>query len=130
MFKEYAPRPLNRLPSLYPDMVRFPALWEMGYRLTDGPRRANAINRTGWPYVRGAVRRMLVERRADIVVAVHPLFVAPFCYASRRGVIPLYVLVTDLVSTHSLWYHPEADLTLVPTDESRERAIRNRVPAE
>jgi len=130
VLKEYAPRPLNHLPSLYPDMVRFPALWEMGYRLTDGPHRVSAINRTGWPYVRRAVRRMLAEHQADIVVSVHPLFVAPFCYASKRGDMPFFVLVTDLVSTHSLWYHPEADLTLVPTKEARVRAIQNGVPAD
>jgi 1,2-diacylglycerol 3-beta-galactosyltransferase len=41
--------------------------------------------------------------------------------------VPFFVLVTDLVSTHSLWYHPDADLTLVPTVEARKRAVRNGV---
>jgi 1,2-diacylglycerol 3-beta-galactosyltransferase len=34
IIKAYAPRPLNRMPALYPQMVRT-ELWGLGYHLTD-----------------------------------------------------------------------------------------------
>jgi len=124
-FKEYAPPPLNLLPSLYPEMVRYPSLWKMGYRLSDGRRRARAINRTSWPYVRRAVHRLILEHSADLVVSFHPLFVAPYLYGREQRSVPFLVVVTDLVSAHSLWYSSEADLTLVPTEQARQRALDN-----
>jgi 1,2-diacylglycerol 3-beta-galactosyltransferase len=129
VFKDYAPPPLNRLPALYPDIVRYPTLWRIGFRLSDGRRRARAINRTSWPYIRRAVRRLVKEHSADLVVSFHPLFVAPYLNAKRGRSIPFLVVVTDLVSTHSLWYSSETDLTLVPTEQARERALRNGLVA-
>jgi 1,2-diacylglycerol 3-beta-galactosyltransferase len=32
-------------------------------------------------------------------------------------------MVTDLVTTHTLWYHKEADLCLVPTEAARQRGL-------
>jgi 1,2-diacylglycerol 3-beta-galactosyltransferase len=130
VLKEYAPPPLNRLPALYPDMVRYPALWRMGYRLSDGRLRARALNRTSWPYIRRAVHRLVNEHSADLVVSFHPLFVAPYLYVQHRPRVPFLVVVTDLVSTHSLWYSVETDLTLVPTEQARERALHNGLAPE
>ena len=36
IFKEYSPRPLNRIPDLYPQLVRVPQAWGLGYRLSNG----------------------------------------------------------------------------------------------
>jgi 1,2-diacylglycerol 3-beta-galactosyltransferase len=38
--------------------------------------------------------------------------------------------VTDLVSTHALWYDRRADLILVPTDMARQRALEYTMPPE
>jgi 1,2-diacylglycerol 3-beta-galactosyltransferase len=43
---------------------------------------------------------------------------------------PFYTVVTDLVTTHALWFDKRADLILVPTELARERAIAHRMPAE
>ena len=71
------------------------------------------------------------ERDRDLVVATHPLILDPLLRGyGRRERPPLVTVVTDLVTTHAFWYHPEADLCLVPTEEARRRALRNGVAAE
>jgi 1,2-diacylglycerol 3-beta-galactosyltransferase len=122
--KQYAPAPFNRLAQWYPTMVRVPQLWALGFRLSDGRRRARAVNRLVWPYVAGASKRLLAERDPDLVVCVHPVLNGPLLRA-RSARRPLFVtVVTDLVNAHALWYDAAADLCLVPTAQARERARR------
>jgi 1,2-diacylglycerol 3-beta-galactosyltransferase len=39
-------------------------------------------------------------------------------------------VVTDLVSTHALWFHPEASLCILPTEAARSHALRHGLPEE
>ena len=120
---DYAPRPLNRLPQAYPQMVRSPRAWSWGFHALDGHRRARALTAAAWPYVRGAARRLVLERQADLVVCTHPLLNAPVLRALGPRRPPFITVVTDLVTAHALWYHHRADLCLVPTEAARDRAI-------
>ncbi len=129
-FVGYAPPPLNRAPALYPYLVRVPAVWEASYRLTDGPRRAQALSIGLWPYVRPAARRLFAEHPADLIVSVHPLINGPALRALGTSRPPFVVVVTDLVTTHAFWYHPQADLTVVPTPEAAAQARRYGLPPE
>jgi 1,2-diacylglycerol 3-beta-galactosyltransferase len=122
-FKEYAPPPLNRVPAAYPEMARHLRAWELGYRAFDGPRRAKAITDATWPYIRPAVRRLIDERPADLIVSVHPLLTGPLLRALGDDRPPFIVVVTDLVSAHAAWYQRQVDLCLVPTDAARWRAL-------
>jgi len=124
VFKEYAPYPLDKAPQAYPEMVRIPQAWGLGYHLSDGPRRARALTRVFWPYVRKAVRRMMRANPADVIVSVHPLFTASIDRALGPNRPALITVVTDLVTAHALWYHRGVDLCLVPTEAARDRAIR------
>lgn len=130
VIKRYAPRPFNQLPAAYPHMVRAPHAWRLGFRMTDGRQRARALTVASWPYVRAAARRLVREQQADLVVSVHPLLVAPILAAYRRPRPPFVTVVTDLVSTHALWYHPAVDLCLLPTEAARQRALRYGMPPE
>ncbi|GAB4498018.1 MAG: glycosyltransferase [Anaerolineales bacterium] len=125
IFKDYAPRPLNRIPAWYPGMVRIPQLWELGYRMSDGHRRARVITGSAWPYVRRAVRSLVQQHPSDLIVSLHALANAPVLRALKGAARPPFVtIVTDLVSTHALWYHRQVDLCIVPTEEARQRALR------
>jgi 1,2-diacylglycerol 3-beta-galactosyltransferase len=124
IFKEYAPRPLNRVPELYPKMVRIPQAWGLGFRISDGHRRARLITASAWPYVRGAVRTLVARHPSDLIVSLHPLANAPILRALGKNRPPFIIVVTDLVSAHALWYHRQADLCIVPTEAARERALR------
>ena len=68
---------------------------------------------------------MLREHPGDIYVSVHPLINIPFLRAMRRREIttPYFIVVTDLVSTHTAWFAKEADLISIPTEQARKRAL-------
>jgi 1,2-diacylglycerol 3-beta-galactosyltransferase len=123
VLKAYAPLPFNRLPAIYPRMVRLPRAWGAGYRLSNGHGRARALTAAAWPYVRAAARRLVVEQAPDLAVSVHPILNAPVIKALGRPGPPFLTVVTDLVTTHALWYHRRVSLCLVPTEQARERAL-------
>jgi 1,2-diacylglycerol 3-beta-galactosyltransferase len=123
VLKDYAPYPLNRLPAWYPAMIRYGAwAWGTGFWVSNGAARVRVINRLVWYYVRGAVRRLMQEHPADLVVSVHPLLVDPLLRGLGSPRPPFVTVVTDLVSGHKWWYHPQADLCLVPTEAARAEA--------
>jgi len=122
-FKDHAPLPLNKMPDWYPDMVKAPHLWGLSFKISNGRRRARAITTSMWPYVGRAVRRIVKEHPADLVVTVHPLATTVFLKALGRNRPPFVIVVTDMVTTHALWYDQRADLILVPTEDARQFAL-------
>lgn len=129
VFKDYAPRPLNYMPDWYPKMVRVPQAWGLGYRLSNGTRRARLITDSAWPYVRRQVVTLLDQHPSDLIVSVHPLANAPVLRALGKNKPPFFTVVTDLVTTHALWYHPKSDLCIVPTEAARQRALIFGLPS-
>jgi 1,2-diacylglycerol 3-beta-galactosyltransferase len=126
VFKDYAPRPLNRMPELYPHMVRVPRAWGLSYRLSNGHRRARLITASAWPYLRNRIQSLILQNPSDLIVSVHPLANAPALRALRTvgpPDTPFVTVVTDLVTTHALWYHRRAQLCLVPTEMAYRRAL-------
>ena len=123
IFKQYAPLPLNRMPELYPHFVRVPQAWGLGYRLSDGHHRARFISASAWPYIRRRIRNLVNLHPSDLIVSVHPLANAPILRAMGNQRPPFIIMVTDLVTTHALWYHRRADLCLVPTENAYKRAL-------
>ncbi len=124
IFKDYAPRPLNAMPDLYPMMVRLPQLWGLGYRLSNGPRRVNLLHHSTWPYVRRSLRFLVRQHPSDLIVSVHPLANAPLLRALGPHRPPFVTVVTDLVTTHAFWYQGNMDLCIVPTEAARQRAFK------
>ncbi len=125
VFKEYAPRPLDKAPDLYPEMTRLPLAWEVGYKLTDGQRRVRMLQTTFRPYIKRAIKRLQQDHPADMYVSVHPLFNEAFIreLGPER---PLYItVVTDMITAHSFWYAPDVDLCIVATEQARQRALDN-----
>lgn len=126
VFREYAPPPLTKMPELYTHLVRVPRAWGLGYRLSDGQRRARLLTASAWPYVRRNIRRLIAHNPSDLIVSVHPLAIAPALRAlqsMRSYDVPFITVVTDLVTTHVLWYHRRTDLCLVPTQAAYEKAL-------
>jgi 1,2-diacylglycerol 3-beta-galactosyltransferase len=128
--KDYAPPPYNRLPRFYPEMVKLPELWGVGYKISDGRRQARLMTSTFWPIVRRAARRLVKEHPADLLVSVHPLANSFLLRALGKHRPPFVTVVTDMVSTHALWFDKRADLILVPTRMARESALENHMAPE
>jgi 1,2-diacylglycerol 3-beta-galactosyltransferase len=123
IFLDFAPPPLNYLPKWYPFMVRFPEVWGAGYKLSNGSRRARLVVKSAYPYVRRSLRKLINQNPADMIVSVHPLANESFLHALGKQRPPFITVVTDLVTTHALWYDQDVDLCLVPTETARERGL-------
>jgi 1,2-diacylglycerol 3-beta-galactosyltransferase len=126
----YAPTPFNRLPGLYPRMVRTPRVWGMGFRASNGRQRGRVLTTLIWPYVRRASQRLVAEVSADLFVSFHPLLIAPTLKALGSERPPFFAVVTDLVTGHSLWYHHRLDMCFLPTVEAERRALVNGMKPE
>jgi 1,2-diacylglycerol 3-beta-galactosyltransferase len=122
-FKDYAPPPFDMAPELYPPMAKVPDVWELGYKLSDGPRRTRFFYNVMWPYIRRAAFKLLKEHPYDLLVTVHPIPVVPVSRALRPGSPPFFTVVTDMVSTHAWWYNRRSDLVMVPTELARQRGL-------
>jgi 1,2-diacylglycerol 3-beta-galactosyltransferase len=123
IFKQYAPKPFDLLPELYPIMVRVPQAWGWGYYISNDSRRAKLIADSAWPLVRQNIRKLVKSHPSDLIVSVHPIANAPILRALGERRPPFITVVTDLVTTHAFWYHRWVDLCIVPTEEARQRAF-------
>jgi 1,2-diacylglycerol 3-beta-galactosyltransferase len=130
---EYAPWPLCCLPDWYSHL-----LWGGGrayglcYRLLDHRRRAAALSRWTWPWVRDGVRRLLRDRPADLVVAFHPVPVQSICRGLEEigAPTPMVCVGTDLAVMHAFWIDPRVERYLVPTGTAQAQLLRWGVPAD
>src|SRR5512141_3391661 len=122
-FKDYAPRPFSRMPELYPEFVKAPRLWQASFYATDGRARVRAITASVWPIAREAARKLVRDHPADLIVTVHPIANTLALKALGPNRPPFYAVVTDMVTTHALWFDSRADIIFVPTELARQRAI-------
>jgi len=124
VFKAYAPTPLNRMPDWYPYMVKAPQLWGASFYATDGRPQARAITATMWPVAARVARRIIRNHPSDLVVTVHPLATSWILKALGKNRPPFITVVTDMVTTHALWFDHRSDLILVPTEIARQKALQ------
>ena len=129
-FKDYAPIPFNRAADMYPYMVKAPQLWSASFHATDGRTQARVITATMWPIARYAAKALVRSHPADLIVTVHP-FANSFALKALGNNRPPFInVVTDMVTTHALWFDKRADLILVPTETARQRALKYNMPEE
>ncbi len=129
-FKDYAPPPFNHAQEMYPYMVKVPSLWGASFHATDGRTQARVITTTLWPIARRAARALVRSHPADLIVTVHP-FANSFALRALGNTRPPFInVVTDMVTTHALWFDKRADLILVPTETARQRALKYNMPEE
>jgi 1,2-diacylglycerol 3-beta-galactosyltransferase len=129
-FKDFAPPPFNHAAEMYPYMVKAPQLWSASFHATDGRARARMITATMWPIARRAARSLVRSYPADLIVTVHP-FANSFALRALGNIRPPFItVVTDMVTTHALWYDKRSDLILVPTETARQRALKYNMPPE
>ncbi len=107
-----------------------PDVWEVGYRVSDGPRRTRVAYSMLWPYVRRSLNRLLAEHPCSLIVSVHQLINTPVSRAAAKYHTPFATVVTDLVSTHAAWYCTHADMVVVPTRIAYQRGLMLGLKAE
>ncbi len=129
-FKDYAPIPFNHAAEMYPYMVKAPRLWSASFHATDGRTQARFLTTTMWPLARQAAKTLVKSHPADLIVTVHPFANSFALKALGTNRPPFINVVTDMVTTHALWFDNRADLILVPTETACKRAIKYGMPAE
>ncbi len=127
-FGEYCPRPLSYAPALFRPKARLPRALRLPYRASDGTARTRAVSAATYPYVRRAMKRLLAENPADLIVSVHPLVNQTVMRAMRRAPRPYLTVVTDLVSPHAFWFDRRADLVVVPSPQAARTAAQCGIP--
>ena len=128
ILREYGTLLFKYAPVQYPYMVKAPLMWEAGYDIINGPRRVRTLSDAFWPAVRRSLHSLLSEHPSDLIVSVHPLPNMAMLRAMGKRHRPYATVVTDLVTTHALWYEPRADIILVPTTSAYERGLDLGVP--
>src|SRR5512143_1049785 len=122
-FKDYAPPPFRRMPELYPEFVKAPRLWQASFYATDGRARVRALTASLWPVARLPAKKLIQEHPGDLIVTVHPVANSLALKALGTARPPFYTVVTDMVTTHALWFDARADIIFVPTELARHRAL-------
>jgi len=106
-------------------------LWKLLWWTDDRPWVVRLGARLLTPIFGPWLGKILIQESPDLVVAVHG-FVnhIPVRVLHRKMPgVPFATVVTDMVTAHPVWFCPEVDRCLVPTEAVRERALRYGMPA-
>ncbi len=107
-------------------------LWKMLWWTDSHPGIVRVGARLLTPVFGPWLGRILGAEAPDLVVTVHGFVnhIPQRVLRKKMPQVPFATVVLDLVSAHPVWFCPEADLCLVPTEAARERALRFGVPAQ
>ncbi len=128
VFRLYTPFPFKYFPELYPWFIKNgKLLWRAGYRMSNRRSQSRLMMSSIGAAIRRGLRRMLLrEHDADVIVCVHPIFSTPAMSVLRRQPSrpPFITVVTDLVSTHAMWYERGVDRLLIPTQPAYDYGLQ------
>jgi 1,2-diacylglycerol 3-beta-galactosyltransferase len=117
----------------YDRLVReMPDLYKFGYQVSEGSLAGGLLNGT-WTLALFTVLRDIVrQRQPDVIVSTYPFYqgILDAVFATEKRRIPLLTVVTDLATVSRLWFHPAADLCLVPTQTVYDLALEAGLPPE
>ena len=123
ILREYGTLLFKYAPNQYPYIMKAPLMWEAGYDILNKPRRVRTISDALWPALRRSLHSLLTDHPSDLIVSVHPLPNMAMLRAMGKKHRTYATVVTDMVSTHALWYEPKADLVIVPTQAAFDRGL-------
>jgi len=68
----------------------------------------------------------------DAILITYPMYQEPLkaVFTVHRIAVPMFTVITDLVTVHRMWFNPAVDACLVQTEELRERAADFNLPLE
>ena len=108
------------------EMQHVPALYHLTYAITDISGVNHMLAGSVHQLLHTAIRNVLREHPADLVIGVFPIFTAIVASILRNEEVRpgLMSVVTDLGSVHSTWFSRHDDYCAVPTGIARRKAIR------
>lgn len=107
-------------------------LWKLLWWTDDRPWIPRVGARLLTPVFGPWIGKILAAEAPDLVVAVHGFVnhIPVRVLHRQRPEVPFVTVVTDMVTAHPVWFCPDVDRCLVPTEAVRERALRYGMPAE
>ncbi len=129
ILREYGTLLFKYAPIQYPYMMKAPLVWGAGYDILNKPRRVRTISDALWPALRRSLHNLLIDHPSDLIVSVHPLPNMAMLRAMGKKHRLYATVVTDMVSTHALWYEPKADIVILPTQVAFDRGVELGMPA-
>lgn len=130
---ERAPALLRDNQANYDRLVReMPDLYKLGYQVGSSPVASDLIENAMTLMLFNVLRQTVREHQPDVIVCPYPFYAAILSavFAVEKRRIPLLTVVTDLASVHRLWFHPQTDLCLVPTQTVYDLAVAAGLPPE
>jgi 1,2-diacylglycerol 3-beta-galactosyltransferase len=117
----------------YDKMVReMPELYKLGYQASESRLVGDLIKSTFTLALFNVLRKIIRRKQPDVIVCTYLFYqgILSAVFAVEKRHIPLLTIVTDLETVQSLWFHPVADLCLVPTQTVYDLAIQAGLPPQ
>lgn len=117
----------------YDKIVRVaPDLYKLGYEVGDTRLGSGIVKSSLTLMLFNALSKIIHEKQPDAIVCTYPFYqeILSAIFTIENQHIPVLTVVTDLATVNRLWFHPVADLCLVPTQTVYDLAIKAGLPAE
>jgi UDP-N-acetylglucosamine:LPS N-acetylglucosamine transferase len=117
----------------YTRLVRnAPDLYSFGYKASDAEIPSTIIESVLTLALYEVMGELVREHQPDVIVSTYPMYQAPLVayFGLNEVCVPLVVVVTDLATVHRIWFEPDVQKCLVPTDTVKKLAIKNGVKEE
>lgn len=131
MSAEKTPGLFRRLQSEYYDQsVQDAGSYELLYQLGDTLLGGAALEGGLSLLLRNSVEETLKETQPDVIITVKEDYLAPLSalFELKGEKLPVMTVVTDLTTIHRMWFHPVADICVVPTRIAAQLASRYGLP--
>ncbi len=127
------PSLIKQIETGYDDIVvDDPTLYQIAYAATDAPVVAQLMQEVTTTVLNRTLTKIIERYRPDVVIATYPAFSQATLRAAENAShpVPLYVVVTDLIDVHSLWFHSGATCTFAPTGAVYKQALDHGLAKE
>jgi 1,2-diacylglycerol 3-beta-galactosyltransferase len=122
---------LNIFAKMYAPVIKYsPKLWGQLYYWLDDERKLEQLEKLSRPFILKELKKMILEKRPDVIVSVHPLVNHLTVKAIKESglSIPFIVVITDPVTLHRAWITPGADFCVVATPAAKKMALKYGMP--
>jgi len=117
---------IRQLETGYDDIVLDdPTLYQLAYTATDAPVVAQLMQDVTTSVLNQTLVKLVNQHQPHAIITTYPAYTQAAIRASQdtKRVVPVYVVVTDLIGVHSLWFHSGAAMTFVPTGNVYKQAL-------
>ena len=128
-----APAVLRDGANNYDRMVReAPDLYKITFQVGDTPVVSGIVKNSLTVMLVSAIREIIREKQPDVIVCTYSSYQNSLSaiFDLENIHIPVLTVVTDLATVNRLWFHPVADVCVVPTQAVYDLAMRAGLLAE